>query len=174
MPQVTYFRAESELSQVRTSLRYRSPRGEAFLRGPPILATHIYSKRLGVDKIILSVYIVNSCTQLANGTTEDCRGSEQPAWTVRPAYTFQTWKTRLPSVRLPGVHNSDISIMKNNQLTEKVALIFRKDFINAFNSPQFFSGPISDVNNADFGEIAGSMDQSNLPRFIQSSLKVRF
>jgi hypothetical protein len=116
----------------------------------------------------------NSCTQLANGTTEDCRGSEQPAWTVRPAYTFQTWKTRLSSVRLPGVHNSDISIMKNNQLTEKVALIFRTDFINAFNSPQFFSGPISDVNNADFGEIAGAMDQSNLPRFIQFSLKVRF
>ena len=77
-------------------------------------------------------------------------------------------------MRLPGVHNSDISIMKNNQLTEKVALIFRTDFINAFNSPQFFSGPISDVNNADFGEIAGAMDQSNLPRFIQFSLKVRF
>jgi hypothetical protein len=52
--------------------------------------------------------------------------------------------------------------------------VFRADFINAFNSPQFFSGPVTDVNNGNFGRISGAMDQSNLPRFIQLSLKLQF
>ena len=47
-------------------------------------------------------------------------------------------------------------------------------FINAFNSPQFFSGPIDDVNNANFGRVSGAMDQSNLPRFVQLSMKLQF
>ena len=53
-------------------------------------------------------------------------------------------------------------------------LIFRADFINATNTPQFFSGPVTDVNSGNFGRISGAMDQSNLPRFIQFSLKLRF
>jgi hypothetical protein len=64
--------------------------------------------------------------------------------------------------------------MKHNHLTERLDLIFRADFINAFNSPQFFSGPIVDVNNANFGRISGASDQSNLPRFVQFSLKLQF
>jgi hypothetical protein len=116
----------------------------------------------------------NTCTLLANGTTRGCTGNEQPAWTIRQPDTLQLWSSRLSSVRLPGIHNSDISVMKHNHITERLDLIFRADFINAFNSPQFFSGPIVDVNNANFGRISGAMDQSNLPRFVQFSLKLQF
>lgn len=116
----------------------------------------------------------NSCTQLANGSTRGCTDGEQPAWTVRKPFALQTWSTRLSSVRLPGVHNSDISVIKHNHITERLDLVFRTDFINAFNSPQFFNGPVSDVNNANFGLISGAMDQSNLPRFIQLSMKLQF
>jgi hypothetical protein len=116
----------------------------------------------------------NACTQLANGSTRGCVNGESPAWTVRKPFQLQTWSTRLSSVRLPGIHNSDISIIKHNRITERIDAAFRADFINAFNSPQFFGGPISDVNNANFGTIAGAMDQSNLPRFIQLSMKVSF
>ena len=80
----------------------------------------------------------------------------------------------MSGLRLPGIHNVDASIIKHNRITERFDLVFRVDFINAFNSPQFFSGPIIDVNNANFGRISGAMDQSNLPRFIQFSLKLKF
>jgi hypothetical protein len=116
----------------------------------------------------------NTCTLLANGATRGCAGNEQPAWTIRQPFTLQQWSSRLASVRLPGIHNSDISVMKHNNLTERVDLIFRADFINAFNSPQFFSGPVTDVNNGNFGRISGASDQSNLPRFVQLSLKLQF
>jgi hypothetical protein len=116
----------------------------------------------------------NSCTLLANGVTRGCAPGEQPAWTVRQAFQLQTWSTRLASVRNPGIQNVDIAVMKANPLSERVALLFRADFINAFNSPQFFNGPVSDVNNPNFGRISGAMDQSNLPRFIQLSMKLRF
>jgi hypothetical protein len=116
----------------------------------------------------------NTCTALANGTTRGCLENEQPAWTIRQPFTLQTWSSRLSTVRLPGIHNVDLSVIKHNHLTERIDLLFRADFINAFNSPQFFSGPIDDVNNGNFGRISGAMDQSNLPRFVQFSMKLRF
>jgi len=116
----------------------------------------------------------NTCTQLPNGTTRNCVGDEQVAWTIRQPFTLQRWSSRLASVRLPGIHNSDISVMKHNRITERFDLIFRADFINAFNSPQFFGGPQTDVNNGNFGRISGNSDQSNLPRFIQLSMKLQF
>ena len=116
----------------------------------------------------------NTCTLLANGSTRGCVGGQQPAWTIRQPFTLQAWSSRLASVRIPGIHNSDISVIKHNHITERLDLLLRADFINAFNSPQFFSGPVTDVNNGNFGRISGAMDQSNLPRFIQLSLKLQF
>lgn len=116
----------------------------------------------------------DTCTLLASGATQNCHGSEQPAWTIRQANTLQQWSSRLASVRIPGVHNVDISIIKRNHLTERFDLVFRADFINGFNSPQFFSGPVTTVTSGNFGRISGAMDQSNLPRFIQLSLKLQF
>lgn len=116
----------------------------------------------------------NTCTQLANGNKQNCTGNEQVAWTIRAADTLQMWSSRLASVRLPGIHNVDISLIKHNRITERMELLFRTDFINAFNSPQFFSGPITSVTSGNFGRISGAMDQSNLPRFIQFSMKLQF
>jgi hypothetical protein len=116
----------------------------------------------------------NTCTQLANGTLQNCQPNEAVAWTIRQPNTLQLWSSRLSSVRLPGIHNVDISVMKHNHIGERFDLLFRTDFINAFNSPQFFSGPITTVTSGNFGRISGAMDQSNLPRFIQFSLKLQF
>jgi hypothetical protein len=116
----------------------------------------------------------NTCTQLANGTLQNCQPNEAVAWTIRQPNTLQLWSSRLSSVRLPGIHNVDISVMKHNHIGERFDLLFRTDFINAFNSPQFFSGPITTVTSGNFGRISGAMDQSNLPRFIQLSLKLQF
>jgi hypothetical protein len=116
----------------------------------------------------------NTCTLLANGATRSCLAGETPVWAVRQPDTLQTWSSLLTSVRKPGIHNVDISVIKHNRLTERFDLLFRADFINAFNSPQFFSGPVTDVNSPNFGRIAGAMDQSNLPRFVQLSMKLQF
>jgi hypothetical protein len=76
--------------------------------------------------------------------------------------------------RLLPIRNLDASVIKSNYIHERFDLLFRVDFINATNTPQFFSGPVTDVNNGNFGRISGAMDQSNLPRFVQFSLKLRF
>lgn len=81
---------------------------------------------------------------------------------------------RLSSVRVPGVRNLDASVIKNNYFHERYNLLFRADFLNATNTPQFFSGPVVDVNSGNFGRIAGAQAQTNLPRFIQLSLRFQF
>jgi hypothetical protein len=116
----------------------------------------------------------NTCTQLTATTTRGCQSGQQPAWTIRQPFTLQQWSSRLSSVRLPPIRNLDASVIKNNYIHERFDLLFRVDFINATNTPQFFNGPVTDVNNGNFGRISGAMDQSNLPRFIQFSLKLRF
>jgi hypothetical protein len=116
----------------------------------------------------------NTCTLLVSGATQNCTAGEQPAWTIRQPDTLQIWSSRLSSVRLPGIHNVDFSVIKRNRITERFSLLFRADFINGFNSPQFFSGPVTSVTSGNFGRISGAMDQSNLPRFIQLSMKLEF
>ena len=64
--------------------------------------------------------------------------------------------------------------MKRTAISERVTLTFRTEFMNATNTPQFFNGPILDVNSGNFGRISGALDQTNLPRFIQFSLKLQF
>lgn len=116
----------------------------------------------------------DTCTLLPNGKTQNCLSGEQPVWTIRQPFTLQTWSSRLSSVRLPPIRNLDAALIKNNRIAERADLIFRADFLNATNSVQFFNGPVTDVNNGNFGRIAGAVAQSNLPRFIQLSLKLRF
>ena len=116
----------------------------------------------------------NTCTILANGSTRSCLSGEQPVWAVRQPNTLQTWSSLLASVRKPGIHNVDISLIKHTRITERLDLLFRADFINAFNSPQFYNGPVTDVNSPNFVRISGAMDQSNLPRFVQLSMKLQF
>jgi hypothetical protein len=116
----------------------------------------------------------NTCTLLANGTTRGCLSGEQPVWTILQPFTVRTWPTRLSSVRVPAIRNLDASLIKNNYIKERYNLIFRADFLNATNSVQFFSGPVVDVNNPNFGKISPAQAQSNLPRFIQLSLRFQF
>lgn len=116
----------------------------------------------------------NTCTLLANGSTRGCLAGEQPVWTIQPALTLRTWASRIDWVRRPTIGNLDFSIIKNNHIGERINFILRGDFLNATNTPQFFNGPVTDVNNANFGRIAGATVQSNLPRFIQVSAKIQF
>jgi hypothetical protein len=116
----------------------------------------------------------NTCTLLASGGTQNCLPGEMPAWTVRLPATLQSWSSIITSIRNPRIDNLDLSLLKYTRISGRVDLVIRGDFLNATNTPQFFNGPVTDINNPNFGRIAGAMDQSNLPRFIQLSMKLRF
>jgi hypothetical protein len=78
------------------------------------------------------------------------------------------------TVLSPGQFNWDISLVKTTKvggLSENATLVFRSEFFNAFNHPQF-SPPVSnDVTSSSFGVINTS---SVNPRLIQFALKYVF
>ena len=74
----------------------------------------------------------------------------------------------------PGQFNFDISISKSTivgGLHENASLLFRTDFFNAFNHPQFSDPSSVDLSTAGFGQITTT---SVNPRLIQFSLKYIF
>jgi hypothetical protein len=78
------------------------------------------------------------------------------------------------TVLSPGQFNWDISLVKTTKvggINENATLVFRSEFFNAFNHPQF-SAPVSnDVTSSSFGVIN---TLSVNPRLIQFALKYVF
>jgi hypothetical protein len=77
----------------------------------------------------------------------------------------------------PNQFTTDLSIFKNTKITERVNILFRADFFNAFNRANFKLPSSStganfanQINSAIFGAAAGTFD----PRQIQFSLKLSF
>jgi hypothetical protein len=70
----------------------------------------------------------------------------------------------------PGLFNSDITVMKNTGITERVNLQFRAEFFNVLNHANF-SNPIADVTSSAFGRIASTY---GFPRQIQFGARLLF
>jgi hypothetical protein len=77
-------------------------------------------------------------------------------------------------------YDEDLSVIKRTQVTERVNIEFRADFLNLFNRVVWGTGTGGDmygsvlsngVGNAGFGEMSA---QSNTPREVQFGLKVNF
>jgi hypothetical protein len=89
--------------------------------------------------------------------------------------TFRAFSVRYGSLRNPPIRNFDLSAHKRFDITERVSAQLRAEFINAFNTPQFFNGPVTDPATANFGKMGGGVrSQTNLPRFVQLALKINF
>jgi len=73
-------------------------------------------------------------------------------------------------LRRPGLYNLDISLFKAIPITERIRLLYRVEFLNAFNSPHF-GLPSSTQGRAGFGRIN---DTASDPRQIQMSLRLEF
>jgi hypothetical protein len=74
----------------------------------------------------------------------------------------------------PGQFNFDTTIQKRTVvggLREDATLIFRTDFFNTFNHPQFANPTSVDVSTTNFGQISST---SVNPRLMQFSLKYVF
>ncbi len=90
-------------------------------------------------------------------------------------FTLRRFSLRYGSLRNPPIRNFDLSAFKTFNITEQINLQFRAEFINAFNTPQFFNGPETNPASGNFGKIGGGVrSQTNLPRFVQLALKINF
>jgi hypothetical protein len=71
----------------------------------------------------------------------------------------------------PGFWNGDVGVARQFRITERIRLDFSAEVFNVANAV-IFSGPVSlDINNANFGRIAG---KQNSPRSVQLALKLDF
>ncbi len=107
-----------------------------------------------------------------------CPVPVSPYASPEPGKTTPTatgWGNLGPSILLgPGQFNWDISIIKTTQvggLREDGTLVFRTEFFNAFNHPQFANPGSLDASTGTFGQITTS---SVNPRLIQFALKYTF
>jgi hypothetical protein len=73
------------------------------------------------------------------------------------------------NLRQPGLQQYNLSAARFFNITERMNLQFRADFINAFNHTNFM-GPDNNVSNATFGTISGAYPS----RDIQLSMKLQF
>ena len=71
--------------------------------------------------------------------------------------------------RGPGINNWDVSFIKRNQITERVALQFRAEFFNLFNHTQL-AGINTSFGAGAFGQVTSARD----PRITQLALRLLF
>ena len=75
-----------------------------------------------------------------------------------------------PSMRAPGVNNSDFAVSRTTAIAERAKLIFRFEVFNVFNRVQF-TAPHPQVGSSSFGQITA---QYNNPRLIQFGLRLTY
>jgi hypothetical protein len=75
------------------------------------------------------------------------------AFTPAPAYTYGNTPRTLPC-RTPGYDNTNISVFKDFQITERVHFQFRAEALNAFNTPEF--GPPSNTYGASQASVTAT------------------
>ena len=73
------------------------------------------------------------------------------------------------NLRGPRFFNTDLSVVKNTKVTERVSLQFRAEFFNVFNNVNF-RPPTTNAASAQFGRISAAAD----PRILQFALKLIF
>ena len=70
----------------------------------------------------------------------------------------------------PGLNNSDISLQKNTQITERMRMEFRWDVFNLANHTKFFNPDGNVTDGSDFGRVK----RAGAPRLMQLALKLYF
>jgi len=116
----------------------------------------------------------NTCTQLTNGTLENCtyNGQTLPvAFIQQYSNTARTLSGEFPTIRPPKVPNADISMFKAVTVHERYRVQFRAEAFNATNSPQF-NTPSTSLTSTSAGTV--TLTQVNDPRNVQLSLRVLF
>jgi hypothetical protein len=89
---------------------------------------------------------------------------------------IQEWSTVNGHIRAPMIANYDLGLFKNFRITERVRFTIMNNWVNATNTPQFFSlpGSCENVTASCFGKIAGFQGQTNYARQIQIGGRLTF
>jgi hypothetical protein len=138
------------------------------------------------DSSILGMSIDHPDTSQKVLAVETCKRPGQPGPDGQPLKYMlcQYFDTNIPVggagnigfnvFRADGVHNWNIAVEKEFPFQEANAsspsLLFRSEFINAFNQPQF-AEPNLRMSSDTFGEITNT---ANRGRVVQLSLRLRF
>ena len=91
---------------------------------------------------------------------------------AQPPFTLRNFPTVFPDVRFAGVHNLDLSLIKDLPIHERLRAQIRADFTNTFNHPYFTQLATTSVTSPQFGQI--NLSQNNDPRIIYMELKILF
>ncbi|MCL5006219.1 MAG: TonB-dependent receptor [Acidobacteria bacterium] len=117
----------------------------------------------------------NTCTLQLDGSTTNCQPGEKPAWVTLQPFQLTQWSPYISSLRLPGLFSMDISAAKSTQIKERFTLLYRADFINAFNHPIWNLTNIDiTATSGQFGGISNITGPANNPRVIMMSLQLLF
>jgi hypothetical protein len=73
------------------------------------------------------------------------------------------------SLRGPRLFTTDLALLKNGKVGERVNYEFRAEFYNAFNNVNF-DAPDAGLQDSNFGQISSAGD----PRILQMALKIKF
>jgi hypothetical protein len=102
---------------------------------------------------------------------DSCLYFNPAAFTQTPQFAFGNVSRYLPNVNNPTAANLDASLEKSTSIGEHFNLVFRAEMFNSTNHV-VFAGPTNSVTSATFGKII--LSQSNAPRQVQFSLRLRF
>lgn len=102
---------------------------------------------------------------------DSCLYFNPTAFTQTPQFAFGNVSRYLPDVNNPTAVNVDANIVKTTTIGERYRLVFQAELFNATNQV-VFSGPTNSITSATFGKII--LSQSNTPRQVQFSLRLRF
>jgi hypothetical protein len=91
------------------------------------------------------------------------------AFTKTPIYSYGN-QPRASNCYGPGYLNTDLSLNKDFQLTERVHAEFRAEALNAFNTPQF-NGPNLAADSTSAGAITSTL---GFPRLVQLGGRITF
>jgi len=92
------------------------------------------------------------------------------AFSITPQFGYGN-QPRTSNCYGPGYVNSDLSLNKNFNITEKIHAEFRAEALNAFNTPQF-NGPALNISTpASAGQITGTL---GFPRLVQLGGRLTF
>jgi len=123
----------------------------------------------------------NTCYTDLNGVQQYCSGrggayvDSTPAWRQTVAGQLYEWSPYMSGIRYVGHHRLDASIKKDTKIKERWLIVYRADFINAFNSSEWNQNLNTSFNSNVFGFVGPpASTPSSDSRVIMMSLQIKF
>ena len=133
------------------------------------------TNRAAYEARIRTLVPTSILTQMGNicgtGNNAACTYENVTPTNFQPnSFHTRVFPARLNWLRSHGKNNLDANLIRRFKVTEKKALEFRLDMLNAFNHV-LWDAPNIDINSSNFGKVT---TQWNTPRWIQFMLRFTF